>query len=323
MPSVRASQLAALVVGATVAVAACGGDDAPATPTAATTTTGASARTAAPVAAPPAICGPVRVRVTGHVDAPEAIELSGLALSATQPGVLWTHNDSGDRARVFALRTDGSLIASLDVPGAEAIDWEDIAVGPGGDLLLGDIGDNGAQRPSVAVYRVPEPRLADRPAATGAATRLTLAYPDGPHDAETLLADRRTGELVIVTKAFSGRSGVYAARVPPPGQAAQATLRRVGTLALGLGGLATAGDVSADGRTVAVRTYTRLLAWHRRPGVSLARTLVDGHPCAGAAPLGNEGQGEALTLARDGRSFFTVPEGAAAALRRYTPRNTS
>jgi hypothetical protein len=65
------------------------------------------------------------------------------------------------------------------------------------------------------------------------------------------------------------------------------------------------------------------LAWQRRPGVSLARTLVDGHPCAGAAPLGNEGQGEALTLARDGRSFFTVPEGAAAALRRYTPRNTS
>jgi hypothetical protein len=263
----------------------------------------------------------LRVRVTGHVDAAEATELSGLALSATQPGVLWTHNDSGDRARVFALRTDGSLIASLDVPGAEATDWEDIATGPGGDLLLADIGDNGAQRPNVSVYRVREPRLADRPSATAAATRLTLTYPDGAHDAETLLADRRTGELVVVTKAFSGRSGVYAARVPPPDRDAQATLRRVGTLALGLGGLATAGDVSADGRIVAVRTYTALFVWKRRAGTSLARTLVDGHPCTGRVSLGQEGQGEALTLARDGRSFFTVPEGAAAALRRYTPRN--
>jgi hypothetical protein len=309
MPSFRASQFAALVLGATVGVAACGGDDAPATATTTAPTT--TAATAAP-----AICGPLRVRTAGHVDAPAATELSGLVLSASQSGVLWTHNDSGDRPRVFALRTDGSLIAALDVPDAAATDWEDIAVGPGGDLLVGDIGDNDAQRASIDVYRVPEPRLADHPTTTVPATRLRFTYPDGAHDAETLLADRRTGEIVIVTKRVSGRSGVYAGTASAGG-----TLRHVGDLELGLGGLATAGDVSADGRTIAIRTYTALYAWRRsRLKTSIAATITAKRPCTGRAALGREGQGEALALAKDGHSFFTVPEGAAAALRHYTTR---
>ena len=320
MSSARAPQLVALVLGAAVGATACGGDDAPATTTGARTATAATVATAAPRAPTPAICGPLRARVVGHVGADGATELSGLAVSAAQPGVLWTHNDSGDRPRLLALRTDGSLIAGLDVPGAEATDWEDIAVGPGGDLLVGDIGDNAARRDGIDVYRVPEPRLADGPAATAPATRLRLTYPDGAHDAESLLADRRTGEVVIVTKQLSGRSGVYTGKLPPRGAPVTATLRHAGDLELGLGGLATAGDVSADGATIAVRTYTALYAWTRRPGRSLAATMTGRRPCTGQVPLGREGQGEAHALARDGRSFFTVPEGAAATLRRYTTR---
>jgi hypothetical protein len=311
--SLRVSHLAALVVGSAVAVGACGGGDAPAT-TSGTTTTPAARATAAP-----ALCGALRVRTSGRVTAPDATELSGLVASASQPGVLWSHNDSGDRARIFALRADGSLIASLDVPGAEATDWEDIAVGPGGDLLLADIGDNAKQRANVDVYRVPEPHLADGPSTTAAATRLRLTYPDGAHDAETLLADRATGEVVVVTKQLDGRSGVYVTRAPARGASVEGTLRRTGTLRLGIGGLATAGDVSADGRIVAVRTYTALYVWARRPGATLAATLAR-TPCVGRAALFREGQGESLALGRDGRSFYTVPEGAPATLRHYTTK---
>jgi hypothetical protein len=264
-------------------------------------------------ASAPALCGRLRVRVAGHVRAPEATELSGLVASPTQKGVLWSHNDSGDRARLFALRTDGSLIASLDVPGAEAVDWEDIAVGPDDTLLVGDIGDNASARASIDVWRVPEPRLADGPATTAPATRLSMSYPDGAHDAETLIADRRTGEIVIVTKRGDGRPGVYAASVKAP------ALRKTGTLRLGLGGLATAGDVSADGRVVAIRTYTALYAWSKRPTQSIASALKR-KPCVGSAQLLAEGQGESLALGRDGRSFFTVPEGANAVLHHYTTK---
>jgi hypothetical protein len=324
MPSIRFPQLAALVLGAAAGLAACGGGggDAPGTPT-----TGAGARATTTADAPkrlaaPAICGRLRLVVTGRLAAPAATEVSGLVASPTQPGVLWAHNDSGDRARILALRSDGSLGASLDVAGAEATDWEDIAVGPGGDLLLADIGDNRSARKDIDIYRVREPRVDGGPPATATATRLRLTYPDGPHDAETLLADRRTGEIVVVTKRLDGRSGVYVAQAPARDEPGEAVLRHTGDLRLGLGGLATAGDVSGDGRTVAIRTYTALYAWARKPGASLAATLRR-KPCVGSAQLGREGQGESLALSRDGRSFFTVAEGADAALRRFTARKAS
>jgi hypothetical protein len=310
----RPSHSGLLALGAAVAVAACGGGDA--TGTVGTTAATRAAPAPKPAAARPAICGPLTVTATGTVGAPDATEISGLVRSPTQPGVLWAHNDSGDRARIFALRTDGSEIASLDVPDAEAVDWEDIAVGPGDTLLLGDIGDNGSVRDSIDVYRIPEPKLSSNPTATGPATRLRLRYPDGAHDAETLLADPRTGEMVVVTKRVDGRSGVYVGSASAGGDQ---TLRRVATLRLGLGGLATGGDVSGGGRTVAVRTYTTLYAWTRRAGATLASTLKRS-PCTGSASLLREGQGESLALSRDGRSFFTIPEGARATVRRYSVR---
>jgi hypothetical protein len=324
MPFVCLPPFAALALGAAVGLAACGGgDDAPATtPTGKVGQTTTTADAKRPVA--PAICGRVRTVVTGRLAAPEATEISGLVASPTQPGILWAHNDSGDRARIFAVRSNGSLAASLDVPGAEATDWEDIAVGPGGDLLLGDIGDNGSVRKDIDVYRVREPRLGGGGSTTmAAATRLRLSYPDGAHDAETLLADPRTGEVVVVTKRLDGRSGVYVARAPARDKPGEAVLRHAGDLRLGLAGLATAGDFSADSRTVAIRTYTALYAWTRKPGASLAATLTRRKPCVGNAQLGREGQGESLALSRDGRSFFTLAEGADAALRRYSARKAS
>jgi hypothetical protein len=106
------------------------------------------------------------------------------------------------------------------------------------------------------------------------------------------------------------------ARPPRPG--VTRTLRRAAALSLGPGEAVTAGDVSGDGRTVVLRTYDRAFAWRRPAGAALGATLRV-RPCAARADLLREGQGEALALARDGRAFFTVPEGARPALRRYAP----
>jgi hypothetical protein len=257
--------------------------------------------------------------VTGRVGTPAATELSGLVVSRSQPRVLWSHNDSGDRPRLLALTPSGRLLADVELPGAEHADWEDIATGPapgpGDALYVGDIGDNAEERPTVVVYRVAEPRLAGRaPSATAAPQRLTLRYPDRPHDAEALLADPSTGALVIVTKDFGGVARVYAA--DRPSARAVTTMRRAGTVSLGAGQAVTAGDVSANGRTVVVRTYDRAFAWSRRGGQALA-SVTRRRPCAARAGLLVEGQGEAIALTRDGRAFFTVPEGRRPRLRRY------
>ncbi len=253
-----------------------------------------------PTATPsPTLCSGVRSRVVGHVTTPAATELSGLA--PTPDGILWSHNDSGDAPRLFALDTRGRLLGQTAVQGATAVDWEDIAA-RGRTLYVGDIGDNAAARPDIVVYRLREPR----PDAAATATAIHLRYPDGPHDAEALLVDR--GTFTIVTKTFGGVAGIYTGR--------SGTLRHAGNLSMAL---VTAGDLSGDGRTIVLRSYLAARLWPRRRGESIAHALR-GRPCDIPADLLAEGQGEALALTRDGRAFYTVPEGPKPALRLYTAR---
>jgi len=212
-------------------------------------------------------------------------EASGLVLSG---GLLWTHDDSGGPATVFGLSTRGKLVRQISLP--QNVDWEDIAA-RGRTLYVGDIGDNARTRPSVVVYR--------------GATPIELRYPDGPHDAEALLVDGT--RIVIVTKSLSGEARIYTASGP-------GVMRRAGTLQLGLGEPVTGADSTS--RLVVLRTYDRAYVWTRRPGESIAHALR-GEPCTAGASLADEGQGESIALAHDGRSFWTLPEGPNAMLRRY------
>jgi hypothetical protein len=213
------------------------------------------------------------------------------------------------------------LRAELAVPGATNIDWEEIALGDargaGDSLYIGDIGDNLAQRAQIVVYAVPEPRLGDRrrSGVTAPARRIVLRYADGARDAEALLVDPRSGALVIVTKSFGGEASVYSSRP----RAAAGTLQRVGSLALGGGEAITAGSISADGRTVVLRSYGRAYVWRRRAQESLP-TMLRRAPCIASSQLLSEGQGEALAVTRDGRALYTVAEGARPPIRRYAPR---
>jgi hypothetical protein len=307
---------AAVVLAALAAVPACGGSSGPAT-SASSTTTAAAPDVARPTAArPPPLCGPLRARVTGRVADPTANELSGLVRSRSQPDLLWSHDDSGAGPILYGLRADGRVAARPAVTAAQAQDWEDIAAGPGHDgqplLYVGDIGDNEARRASVDVYRIPEPRVGD--AATAPAARLRLRYPDGAHDAEALLIDPLRAELVIVTKALGSARAYRASARAAAGS--QTTLRSGPAIGMSL---VTAGDVSADGRIVVLRSYDRVAVWVRRDRERLTTTLRRA-PCVSPTSLADEGQGEAIAVDRRGRSFLTVAEGSPAVLRRYAPR---
>ena len=256
-----------------------------------------------PAPRPPALCGSLHVRVTGRVRDPAANELSGLVRSPSQSGLLWSHDDSGSGPVLFALHADGRVVAHVTVTDAEAVDWEDIAAAPGPLLYIGDIGDNNRSRPSIDIYRVREPPPgAD---ATAPARRLRLRYPDGPHDAEALLVDPLRGDVFVVTKAPDGATAY---------RAAGTTLRRAA--AVRDARFVTGGSVSADGRVVALRGYARVWIWVRLGREPLARTL-ERAPCSPSVSLLPEGQGEAIALDRNGRSFATVAEGSPAVLRRY------
>jgi hypothetical protein len=252
----------------------------------------------------------------GPLTDPALQELSGIATSTRNPGVLWVHNDSGDSARVFAIGPNGTTRGTYTLAGAKAVDWEDIARGPGSgpdrsSLFVGDIGDNGAARPEITVYRVPEPEVDDD---AGAVTlegvdALHLRYPDGAHDAEALLVDPKSGEVFIITKNLGGGPvGIY--RAPAVLDAGTTTtLERVGTLSLpaGLSNAVTGADISPDGSKLAVRTYGSVLLWDRKAGTSIG-TALEGTPCRGPIPL--EIQGEAVGFRADDGGYVTVSEGA-------------
>jgi hypothetical protein len=270
------------------------------------TTPAASEDAAPPADRTPALCRALHVTVTGHVLDRSADELSGLVHSPSHAGLLWSHDDSGSPPVLYGLTANGRVVARPTVTGAQEVDWEDIAAGPGPTLYIGDIGDNERSRTSIDIYRVAEPLPGAR--ATAPATRLRLRYADGAHDAETLLVDPLRGDIIVVTKSLGGATAY---------RVSGATLRRIGDLPSA--GFVTGGDVSADGHVVAIRGYDRVWVWVRRGREPLSTTLRRA-PCSSPTSLLPEGQGEALALAPDGRSFMTVAEGTPAVLRRYVPR---
>ena len=276
-----------------------------------------AARAATPTASD--FCATVGPAVTaGTITDPGLVEISGLAASRTVPGVLWADNDSGDGPRVYALSPAGELLGTYDLAGAEAIDWEDIAVGPGPDpslhyVYVGDIGQNGGLRDQVEVYRVPEP-AAIEPSGSLTAERIALTYPDGPEDAESMFVDPVTGGLVIVTKQASGVSHVLLAEASQMVDGATVAMQEIATItipvnpsgALALPStMATAADISPDGSTILVRTYQQVLAYPRPTGGSLADAFAAA-PCN--APQVSEPQGEAIAFAADGSGYSTTSE---------------
>lgn len=244
-------------------------------------------------------------------------ESSGLVASRRAPGLFWTHNDSGDGPFVYAFDRAGRSRGTFRVEGASALDWEDIAAGPGpargqSYLYAGDIGDNGRARAFVVVYRFPEPEVsatADPPKearTTQPAEAIRLKYPDGAHNAEALAVHPTTGDLYVVTKA-NASADVYKLAAPFDPNVVN-TLVKVATLRGPdfFGTLVTGADISPDGRRVALCDYAQ--------GYEL--TLPEGskgfddiwRQTPAALSLGARLQGESIAYRLDGAALLATSE---------------
>lgn len=255
----------------------------------------------------------------GTVTDPALNEISGIETGVANPGILWVHNDSGHPNVIYALDQTGAVRGTYTLTGATSEDWEDIAVAAGptpgsGTIYVGDIGDNTKAHGEVRVYRVAEPvvPLTGPPVTVTlpAVDVLHLKYPDGPHDAETLMYDPGTRDLAIVTKVLSG--GPQTLFTVPADTAAGTTtvLTRVQdiTLPAGVGNAVTSGDISADGSSVVLRTYGSVRYYPRLDGWTLAKAFT-ARACT--RTVVGELQGEAVTFddTPTGRGVATISEG--------------
>ena len=94
---------------------------------------------------------------------------------------------------------------------ADVTDVEAVGVDRDGTIYIADIGDNKANRDMIEIYTIQEPEsLEDNDSVKY--HRFDFTYPDGPHDAETLLIEPGTNQLYIVTKATKGTGAICEVR---------------------------------------------------------------------------------------------------------------
>lgn len=254
----------------------------------------------------------------GRFDDREVDESSGMAPMAGDSLLFWTHNDSGNEARLYAIDSTGRVVGRVRVRGATNTDWEAMASGPcpeGRCLYIADVGDNSAKRPVLTLWRVLEPGVRDVNSATAA--RLAFRLPDGPQDIEAIYVAPDTSVWLISKRPARGAAGaarpVRVYRLPAAVWAGNVPGPTVADLVDSLPIVPQKGDsrdwvtdaaVSpprADGsRRLAVLTYGaiqvfRLHPESGRPGLRYARC---------ALPV-RERNAEAIAWLPDGRLLFT------------------
>ena len=272
---------------------------------------------------------PSSVRSVAMHVRPALVENSAAVMSARQPGVIFTINDSGNDPILFAFDTSGSDRGAWRVNGASNVDWESAALGPcsgaahpsGSCIYIGDTGDNQARHPSRAIYRVNEPD-ANRATGSVSADRLTYVYEDGPHDVEAMYV-ARNGDILLITK----RPLLDQTRRPRPalvyrmpasawGESKRVVAQLVDSLPIVPGSAplreVTDASLSPDARHLAVRTYTQVFIFAADP--ASGRILASAPPAICNIVSLGERQGEGITWVNAaGRLAFTS-EGRSAPL---------
>jgi hypothetical protein len=266
---------------------------------------------------------------------PRLVESSGVAVSRAYRDVLWTHNDSGDRPYLYATDLRGTDRGALLVPGAQAIDWEDMSLGPcpvafpllprpprsnaPACIYLADTGDNMEFRPFVTIYAIPEPAPPERASDTSGTTRapavLQVRYPDGSHDVEAVYVSPRDTALYLLSKGATRGNAIRLYRVDRSAWRLPDTTSDivVATLVQTLdirphaesGRLVTAGAIRPDGRLVAIRTYTEIYLFY--PGIGGRLMPARERPCNIA---GLEIGGEAIDFLDDSTFVLTSEAGS-------------
>jgi len=200
-------------------------------------------------------------------DNSEIDESSGLARSRQFRDVLWTLNDSGDTARIFAVTHSGHELAEIQVLGAVNVDWETFAIDDSGHLWIGDVGNNLNNRRDLTVYRIPEPNPRASSRQVEADRVIHVRYPDQTgfpdpanmnFDAEALFFTR--GHLYLLTKHRSDhRSALY--RFPSL-ESGDVVLERLSDFDT-VDSMVTGADTTPDGKYLAIISYYRMYIFER------------------------------------------------------------
>lgn len=210
-----------------------------------------------------------------RIDNPARNEVSGIVKSRTHKNTFWVHGDSGNEDRIYAINEDGEIKSKkkkydgAKVKGAKNTDWEDIAAGPDGTLIIADIGNNCYCREDLKIFFVKEPDPDDNEAEV--LEEYQVMYPEEVlNDVPLLINEKslnaeavfvRNGKVHVLSKNRSNpRTMLFSLDDPKEGVVNMLTyIDR-----FDVGELVTAADITPDETKVAV--LTRKNVWLFEPG---------------------------------------------------------
>jgi len=246
-------------------------------------------------------------------------EASGLAYSRRADGILWTFNDSGGGAKVFAISEQGDRLANVTLEGVKNFDWEDIAINVEDGVSMvyvADTGNNGHPsplRPVLYIYKFPEPAVtvecmesSDQEQGQGAVLcdradievsaddieTIEFTWLPGSHDCEALAVDPATGDMLLFTKDYGDDAVSEIYRVPNGSPGELRVVEYVGQIPHKE---VTAAEISPAGDTLAIACYGEGWSYSLPPGQTWVEYLAsDPTPCF--LKLAIEDQREAITV---------------------------
>lgn len=265
---------------------------------------------------------------------PALDEISGMQAGTLNPEALFVHNDDGP-PRVFVIDQQGGDLGSFLLEGARNRDWEDITTVPSPDgplLVLADTGDNFAQWDSVTLYFVAEPEPGPDGRYRGSYApfhTLTLRYPEGARDCESLAYDPASERLLLLSKrdrppriyavdlatALAEQSAAlqYLGNTVPFRSPSRRDLRIFGPRDGPWVAQPTGFDISRDGTRAAVISYRSLYLWERSPDESWESALAR-EPAEFEVPPSRKE--EAISFTSPDGPILVTTEGAPAPLYR-------
>ena len=275
-----------------------------------------------------------------HIQDKRLSEISGMGCSLRQPGVLWVHNDSGDKPRLFAIGPDGETMGVLEVTNVGARDWEEMVMFEMDEkkfMLIADVGDNGSVRQDTIIYIIEEPDPAEfaqnQTQQIEACAVIRFRYEDGPRDCEGVAVDVPNREILLISKRTEppvlyrlpltptpdddpplvAKRSVPLTGVAPPTAVERAIPGRLGEYRSNVTGF----DISPDNKMAAVLTYGNVYLYNRVEGATWENTLA-GTPTR--IPVQGLPQSESICFDEGGATLLLSTEADQPPLIRYRLR---